>query len=85
MYSDIFLFASLVVLGKDAVDACCLVTSYEPNGDLKSYLIRQRDEYMNTIGLSDAVPDSLDIAQQIVTGAAYLDELSDVRSNFTIN
>ena len=52
------------------VDKCCLVTSYEANGGLKSFLTQQGAVYMNTGGQS--VTQQLDIARQVVEGCFYL-------------
>ena len=61
-----------------SLDTCCLVTSFEANGDLKSFLTRQGAVYMNTTDLGATVLQQINMARQIVQGAVYLDEFTDV-------
>ena len=58
-------------------DKCCLVTSYEANGDLKSFLTQQGAVYMNTGGQS--VTQQLNIARQVVEGCLYLAKQTQAR------
>ena len=58
------------------VSTCCLVTSYEANGDLKSFLTQQGAVYMNTGGQS--VTQQLNIARQVVEGCLYLAKQTQV-------
>ena len=54
------------------------MTSYETNGDLKSFLTRQGADYLNAADVGATASQQLNIARQIVQGASYLDAIAGV-------
>ena len=62
----------------ETVADCCLVTKYEANGDLKSFLQKQGAFFDGNAKLTSA--RKIDIAQQIVQGCLFLSEQKLVSS-----